>query len=498
MFFSDQFPRKIGIIGTHSTGKTTLAQAIADRHNIPFVRSDRAREIANVLTPSVRLDELSPETQWKLQQLFLRGAEEISERDQSFVTDCCALTCDPYAHALLKDFVVQCDGFDDFLTRARASTDKLSHLFYLPPEIDLFDDGFRPTSNALRLSLDRDLLACLEQQPFSVLTGTVERRMEQAGLIMGHIPRSNSVWSNYIALEGLPSSGKSTQLRAHLEWFKQLGTQVYVCKRFGTPERAAKLTQLYTDPERNRDELRAIHIESFLEQYHRNEVLSRLEAGQIVIADRQKFSVIAMQRALGTDFATLYRDTAVLPTPGTILYFSCSPKISVRRSEQAQKANHLKRDLSFQARVKTAYDWLAEHHTEFNVINANRSPEEIGTAFRATFNAQHVFTTAVDDVLVIFDQYLLQGTKPWTADTACRDLSYQVGTLSKILLQLDGFVHDHGLTREEMLGAAKLDIGDILTLTLFIAHQLGINPDRAFREQLRDDIKKIRSRLTHT
>ncbi len=487
-------PMQIGLIGTHSVGKTTLAEAIAKRFPLPFAQSDRAREIAHILLPGARLDELSEEAQWKLQQLFLHYSEEITDRTGSFITDCCGLTCDPYAHALLRAPAQTYSEFAQFLERARASTKRLSHLFYLPTEIDLIDDGFRPKSPALRDSIDEQIRTCLEPYPFFILTGSVKRRVEQFGEITNLSSHTPSMWQNYIALEGLPSSGKSTQLQAHTEWLKAQKRPVHICERFGSATLKTEIEHLYSDPVKNRDRLRALHIESFLEQFARNQVISRLEAGELVITDRQKFSVIAMHHALGTDLSTLYRDTRHLPTPGTVLYFSCSPNVSVFRSMHAEKPNHLKQDVAFQTKVARTYDWLSDHHAEFRRIPAHLPKAHVGRIFREQFAPKDTFAHATTDILAIFEQYLTQGTKPWNASVASRDLSYQTGTLSKILLQLDGYVHDHGLTREELLSQAELDIGDILSLTLFIAHKLGIDPDHAFQRQLGSDLQKIHER----
>ncbi|MFI5240686.1 MAG: hypothetical protein ACHQUB_03180 [Candidatus Saccharimonadia bacterium] len=93
-----------------------------------------------------------------------------------------------------------------------------------------------------------------------------------------------------------------------------------------------------------------------------------------------------------------------------------------------------------------------------------------------------------------FAQYDSQGTKHWTWETAMRDLSYQVGSLSKVALQLSGERFDEGKTSEQLQWQLRNELADIVAEVLYIAAELKIDMNEAMAEMLADDTKKITER----
>ena len=53
-------------------------------------------------------------------------------------------------------------------------------MFYLPPEIPLVPDGFRSTSNAIRIALDNAIVNELSSVKYVKLTGTLQDRLNLA------------------------------------------------------------------------------------------------------------------------------------------------------------------------------------------------------------------------------------------------------------------------------------------------------------------------------
>lgn len=98
------------------------------------------------------------------------------------------------------------------------------------------------------------------------------------------------------------------------------------------------------------------------------------------------------------------------------------------------------------------------------------------------------------DVVSIFKKYEETGTTPWTYKIAAHDLSYQVGSLTKALMQLDGERHAEGANREALLAKTADELADILAEVLFIAHELGISIDEAWAGMLASDQSKIDQR----
>jgi hypothetical protein len=86
------------------------------------------------------------------------------------------------------------------------------------------------------------------------------------------------------------------------------------------------------------------------------------------------------------------------------------------------------------------------------------------------------------------------GSKPWTYKTAAIDLSVQVGSLIKLIMQSEGTRFNHGQTKKEIQEKIGDELADILTEILFISDELGIDMDKAFEKMLKSDEQKISTR----
>lgn len=98
------------------------------------------------------------------------------------------------------------------------------------------------------------------------------------------------------------------------------------------------------------------------------------------------------------------------------------------------------------------------------------------------------------DIRTNVDSYAAQGTKRWDAAIASRDLIYQVGMVHKVLLQIDGYRY---VRKEELPQLSKLladELADTLSMVLLIADEHGIDLEKAWRDMLESDKKKINSR----
>jgi hypothetical protein len=98
------------------------------------------------------------------------------------------------------------------------------------------------------------------------------------------------------------------------------------------------------------------------------------------------------------------------------------------------------------------------------------------------------------EVIVTFKNYQKTGTPAWDHWIAARDLPYQVGSLTKLLLQLDGTRHREGKTDKELKAKIGDELADIFAETLFIAHGLDISLEEAWDKMLQSDQKKISER----
>mgnify|MGYP001566597788 FL=1 len=96
--------------------------------------------------------------------------------------------------------------------------------------------------------------------------------------------------------------------------------------------------------------------------------------------------------------------------------------------------------------------------------------------------------------MAIFKKYELTGTTQWTAAIAARDLSYQIGSLTKVLMQIDGQRYAEGKDSEELKAKVADELADILAEVLFIAHEMDISMEDAWQKMLGSDNNKISQR----
>jgi hypothetical protein len=99
-----------------------------------------------------------------------------------------------------------------------------------------------------------------------------------------------------------------------------------------------------------------------------------------------------------------------------------------------------------------------------------------------------------DDVLMTFNRYNDQGTNPWDYETATYDLAYQIGMLTKRIMQMKNKRYADGLSQAELKELVADECADILANTLFVAHELDIDLEKAWQGMLDSDEKKIEER----
>ena len=93
-----------------------------------------------------------------------------------------------------------------------------------------------------------------------------------------------------------------------------------------------------------------------------------------------------------------------------------------------------------------------------------------------------------------YDNYVRSGTVRRDAMIASRDLSYQVGTLNKLLMQLHNQRRADTMLEPEIKEKIADELSDIIADTLYIASELDINMDKAWDKMIESDTHKIEKR----
>ena len=167
---------RIAIVGSFSTGKTTLAEAIADRTRLPLL-PEVAREVAAM---GFKLDkDATPEVETLI---FMRQYHnEMTHAD--FVGDRSLIDVMAYAGWVLdhqerrKEFAL----WDACVQIARHTLrSQYSDVFYLPIEFDIVPDGLRPMDPEFQADIDGRLTRLLHDNDivYETLNGSVDERID--------------------------------------------------------------------------------------------------------------------------------------------------------------------------------------------------------------------------------------------------------------------------------------------------------------------------------
>lgn len=193
---------KIGITGTHGTGKTTLAGRLADELKIPLIK-ERARTVAKRwgLTPATIPEKNKYEFQWEV--LFEQIQQEEAHKS-GFVSD--RTVYDNLAYYRAIWWHDSASNFYDWFnyqpeevslshwnTFAWSRYEKLVQengkydlVLVLKPEWDLVDDGERHVEKSFQTSIELEIDTILNQYAKSqcevvFLTGSsTDERLEKA------------------------------------------------------------------------------------------------------------------------------------------------------------------------------------------------------------------------------------------------------------------------------------------------------------------------------
>lgn len=368
---------KVAITGTYSSGKTTLAHACELDTGIPFVRGDTIRQIVQKNFPNKRYEDLTKEEFWLLEKLGLEARIVAEEEKNEFIADGCTINSVAYAITECGEEVRTKPEFNEFERTAMSNARKYTHLIYLPPEIPFDNDGLRPRSEEFRQEINQGIVKLLQDFPFFTVTGSVERRVEQVREILG-LPL-DSVWSKYIAFEGLPRAGKTTQINLLRTYAQKTGQNIHFCKRQKN-ELAEEIKRLRnSNPYGNARVVAEMYCELQLQEFRENHVDERISEGQMVVTDRQKFSTLALCKSLGVQLAELYRLAYHIPLPGKIIYLRVPPPVAVDRAVATGKEYSLTKDLEYVTAVCNQFDSLGRAH-RFTFVDGEKPVQEVHQA----------------------------------------------------------------------------------------------------------------------
>ena len=136
--------QKIGITGSHGTGKTTLAKKFSEELNLPFV-SEVAREFD--------IPNLDIESYCKIQKRLLFNQIETEGEYQSFVSDRTTIDNLAYWIVLCSAHASELDN-KTYVRETRMHLSTYDKIYYVPITFEIKDDNFRFVSKSFQQTVD--------------------------------------------------------------------------------------------------------------------------------------------------------------------------------------------------------------------------------------------------------------------------------------------------------------------------------------------------------
>lgn len=212
-------------------------------------------------------------------------------------------------------------------------------------------------------------------------------------------PSYPAPWSRYpgrlIAVEGIDGSGKSTQVRLLLQWLQARGYAAQLTTWNSAPLVHGALRRAKQVHGLTPATFSLMHAADLADRWERD-VLPRLRAGYVVLADRWVCTALARDTARGCTDDWVRRVYAFAPRPHLSVYFRVPVDVAVRRivaSRPALKYYEAGLDLGlavepavsfglFQQRVSDAYEALIAPEC-LDVIDARQPVTAQQTRLRA-------------------------------------------------------------------------------------------------------------------
>ena len=200
--------------------------------------------------------------------------------------------------------------------------------------------------------------------------------------------------AQFLTLDGIDGSGKSTHLATIREWFERRGMPVLFTREPGGTPLGEELRRLLLSPD-SRVGLRTETLLMFAarRQHLEDVILLALDKGIHVVSDRFTDATFAYQgggRGIpAADIEVLENWVQGSLRPNLTLLLDVPLGVSFERIAGSREKDRFEQEeAEFFARVRRAYlDRAAAHPQRYRVIDSNRSREEVRAAVEAALQA---------------------------------------------------------------------------------------------------------------
>jgi len=200
--------------------------------------------------------------------------------------------------------------------------------------------------------------------------------------------------AQFLTLDGIDGSGKSTHLETMREWFERRGMPVLFTREPGGTPLGEELRRLLLSPD-SRVGLRTETLLMFAarRQHLEDVILPALDKGIHVVSDRFTDATFAYQgggRGIpAADIEVLENWVQGSLRPNLTLLLDVTLEVSFERIAGSREKDRFEQEeAEFFTRVRGAYlDRAAAHPQRYRVIDSNRSREEVRAAVETALQA---------------------------------------------------------------------------------------------------------------
>ena len=179
---------------------------------------------------------------------------------------------------------------------------------------------------------------------------------------------------------GLDGSGKTTQIKLLREFFRRINMDISITKQPTDAVRSSPIFRTYMDsPDHSMYDYRALSLlcASDRVQHSNQEILPKIAAGEVVIADRYFYSCLANLRARGyTSDRWIYEVSGLVPKPDLAFFLDIDVDTAISRVRSRKQEKNRYIDTALQHRLREQYLNIARENGGV-VIDSSLPVEEI-------------------------------------------------------------------------------------------------------------------------
>ena len=193
----------------------------------------------------------------------------------------------------------------------------------------------------------------------------------------------------FIVLEGPDRCGKSTQAKLLLNYLIEQGNDVLLTREPGGTPTAERMRQIVLEPGLEITPMAELFLyEASRAQHTQEKIIPALEAGKIVLCERDTMSTCAYQgygRGINLKTINTLNKIATLGlVPDLTLVFLMSDKYFTERGEYLFSDRLEQEDLAFRQKMRQGYLDMIAATPNAHLIDADKNIAEIQTQVRET------------------------------------------------------------------------------------------------------------------